>query len=91
MEGARRRALTDQLAGLGRRERTLDGEHLEERDPDRVGDGSHGARIGEPSRLGDGQVRRTRILERVGEICFDNHVSNYISRKISLQTPRGAL
>ena len=57
VEGARRRALADELARLGCGQRSLGAEDLEERDPHRVGDGSHRPRVGELARLEIGQRR----------------------------------
>src|SRR5579863_658244 len=86
VEGARGRALADKLAGLRGRERTLGTEHLEDRDAHRVGDSAHRPWVGELAWLG---IRERRDLDAVflgvGEIRIDIHVSNYISRKISLQ------
>ena len=47
MEGARRRALADGLAGLGRRERAVDAKRVEQGEPDGMGERAHGARIGD--------------------------------------------
>ena len=51
VEGAVRRALADQLAGLGRGQRAGVHQRLEQGDPHRVGQRPHGPRIGELERV----------------------------------------
>src|SRR5438445_2072145 len=83
VEGARGRALTNQLARLGRGERALGAECLEQRDAHRMSDGPHGPGVGQLARLEMGERGRRRRSCR--DCVVEIHISNYSFRELSLQ------
>src|SRR5207302_5313857 len=86
VEGARGRALTNQLARLSRGERALGGECLEQRDAHRMSDGPHGPGVGQLARLEMGERGRRRRSCR--DCVVEIHISNYSFRELSLQVWR---
>src|SRR5438445_4869537 len=86
VEGARGRALTNQLARLGRGERALAAECLEQRDAHRMSDGPHGPGIGQLARLEMRELGRRRRSCR--DCVVEIHISNYSFRELSLQVSR---